>query len=61
MKKNCDAKFIDATFSILPPIGLDRSEAAAYVRAGTTLFDQMVADGRMPQPRLMNSRIATLR
>lgn len=46
----------DALFTTVPPIGLDREEAAAYVRAGTTLFDEMVSDGRMPQPRLMNSR-----
>lgn len=41
---------------ICPPIGLDRVQAAAYIGAGTSLFDEMVSDGRMPQPRQMNAR-----
>jgi hypothetical protein len=40
----------------LAPIGLVREEAAAYARVGTTLFDQMVADGRMPPPRMVNGK-----
>jgi hypothetical protein len=32
----------------LPPRGLSRAEAAAYVGVSTSLFDIMVADGRMP-------------
>ena len=39
-----------------PPRGLSRLEAARYVGIGTTLFDAMVADGRMPKPRIINSR-----
>lgn len=38
------------------PRGLNREEAAAYVGVGTTLFDAMVKDGRMPQPKEINSR-----
>lgn len=38
------------------PRGLSRDEAARYIGIGTTLFDQMVVDGRMPQPRIINSR-----
>jgi excisionase family DNA binding protein len=37
-------------------IGLSRAEAAEYVGVGVTLFDQMVADGRLPKPKLANSR-----
>jgi predicted DNA-binding transcriptional regulator AlpA len=37
-------------------IGLSRAEAAEYVGVGVTLFDQMVGDGRMPKPKLINSR-----
>lgn len=40
----------------LPPIGLSREMSAAYVCVGTTLFDEMVIDGRMPPPRLINGR-----
>jgi hypothetical protein len=40
----------------LPPRGLCREVAAAYVGVGVTLFDRMVADGRMPQPKVANGR-----
>ena len=40
-----------------PPLGLGRDDAANYVGVGTTKFDQMVKDGRMPQPREIDSRI----
>ncbi|WP_083354989.1 helix-turn-helix transcriptional regulator [Mesorhizobium sp. ORS 3428] len=39
-----------------PPRGLSREEAARYVGVGSTLFDEMVADGRMPKPKRINSR-----
>lgn len=39
-----------------PPRGLSRDEAARYVGVGPTLFDEMVADGRMPRPKQVNSR-----
>jgi hypothetical protein len=39
-----------------PPRGLSRVEAARYVGVGTTLFDEMVADQRMPRPKLINNR-----
>lgn len=38
------------------PRGLSRSESALYVGVGLTLFDEMVADGRMPRPKRVNSR-----
>lgn len=34
---------------------LRRPEAAAYGGISAGLFDQMVADGRMPRPRVVNS------
>jgi predicted DNA-binding transcriptional regulator AlpA len=40
----------------LAPRGLSREEAAAYIGIGTTKFDAMVADGRMPQPKSIDSR-----
>lgn len=36
--------------------GLNREQAAAYVGVGTTLFDELVADGRMPKPIRINAR-----
>lgn len=39
------------------PRGLSRSAAAEYLGFGTSLFDEMVADGRMPQPKQANSRV----
>ena len=43
---------------VQPPIrlGLSRAEAAEYVGVGVTLFDMMVADDRMPKPKMANSR-----
>ena len=41
----------------LPPRGLSRVQAAAYVGVSPTLFDAMVDDGRMPQPIRINSRV----
>ena len=40
----------------LPPRGLNRCEAAAYIGVSPTLFDEMVKDGRMPRPKQVNAR-----
>lgn len=40
----------------LPPRGLSRIQAAAYIGISAALFDQLVIDGRMPKPKLVNSR-----
>lgn len=40
-----------------PPLGLSREEAARYLGIGPTLFDEMVADRRMPKPKKINSRV----
>ncbi|RWM28614.1 hypothetical protein [Mesorhizobium sp.] len=40
----------------LPPRGLSRVEAAAYIGVSASLFDEMVKDGRMPKPKRVNSR-----
>lgn len=40
----------------LPRRGLRREEAAVYVGVGVTKFDEMVADGRMPRPKTIDSR-----
>lgn len=40
----------------LPPRGLSRVQAAAYIGVSPTLFDLMVKDGRMPVPKRINAR-----
>jgi predicted DNA-binding transcriptional regulator AlpA len=40
----------------LPPRGLSRAEAAAYVGISPSLFDMMIKDRRMPGPKRINSR-----
>jgi hypothetical protein len=40
----------------LAPRGLSRVQAAAYIGVGTTKFDEMVADGRMPKPKRIDGR-----
>ncbi len=42
--------------SSIDPRGLNREAAASYIGIGTTLFDALVGDGRMPKPKLINSR-----
>jgi predicted DNA-binding transcriptional regulator AlpA len=41
----------------LPPRGLSREEAAAYIGVSPSLFDILVKDGRMPAPKRINSRV----
>lgn len=40
-----------------PPRGMSRDEAARYIGVGTTKFDQMVADRRMPRPKKIDGRV----
>lgn len=42
--------------SLIDLRGLGREAAAYYIGIGTTLFDTLVAEGRMPKPKLINSR-----
>ncbi len=39
-----------------PPCGLSRGQRAAFICVGTTLFDEMVKDHRMPAPKKINGR-----
>jgi excisionase family DNA binding protein len=39
------------------PRGMSREEAARYIGVGTTKFDEMVADGRMPKPKRIDGRV----
>lgn len=39
-----------------PPRGLSREEAARSIGVGTTKFDEMVRDRRMPRPKRQHSR-----
>jgi len=40
----------------LAPRGLSRIQAAEYIGVGTTKFDEMVDDGRMPRPKRIDGR-----
>jgi hypothetical protein len=40
-----------------PPRGMSRDEAARYIGVGTTKFDEMVADRRMPRPKRVDGRV----
>lgn len=40
-----------------PPRGMSRDEAARYVGVSATKFDDMVEDGRMPQPKRIDGRV----
>ena len=41
----------------LPPRGLSRIEAAAYVGVSPTLFDRMVGEDQMPRPARYGRRL----
>lgn len=41
---------------LIVPRGLSRSQAAAYMGIGVTLFDRLVVAGTMPQPQEIGSR-----
>lgn len=48
-----------AKFVVIPAherLGLNRVESAEFIGVSPTLFDEMVADGRMPAPKAINSR-----
>jgi hypothetical protein len=51
-----DRRRIDVLPISLPPRGISREQAAAYVGISPSLFDEMVKDGRMPEPKRINSR-----
>jgi predicted DNA-binding transcriptional regulator AlpA len=40
-----------------PRRGLSRERAAAWVGVSATKFDEMVKDGRMPGPKVIDARI----
>ncbi len=41
----------------LPKRGFSRIEAAHYIGVGTSKFDEMVKDGRMPHPIRIDGRV----
>jgi len=41
----------------LAPRGLSRNQAAEYIGVGSTKFDEMVNDGRMPKPKRIDGRV----
>lgn len=50
------AKKYDALPPSLPPRGLCREAAASYIGVSPTKFDELVDDGRMPQPKRIDAR-----
>lgn len=42
--------------ALVEPRGLQREVAARYVGISPTKFDELVADGRMPAPKLIDRR-----
>lgn len=41
---------------ICAPIGMNRVQAADHIGVSTTLFEEMVKDGRMPKPKRANTK-----
>lgn len=40
----------------LPPVGVNREQAAALIGVSASLFDRLVADGLMPDARMIYGR-----
>lgn len=56
MKPANDNKRADILPKSLPPIGLSRETAAAFIDVSPSKFDEMVKDGRMPKPKQIDAR-----
>jgi len=56
MKAANDNRRQDALPKSLPPIGLSREIAAAFIDVSPSKFDEMVKDKRMPKPKQIDSR-----
>jgi predicted DNA-binding transcriptional regulator AlpA len=41
----------------LPPVGINREQAAALIGISSTLFDRLVRDNRMPDARAIEGRL----
>lgn len=51
-----EAERLRARDQRLPPRGLNREQAAAYIGIGASLFDTLVDEGLMPPPKVMGGR-----
>lgn len=45
------------TRQAIEPRGLNRVESAAYVGVGTSMFDALIREGKMPAPARLNGRL----
>jgi predicted DNA-binding transcriptional regulator AlpA len=52
-----EKKRSDVLPASLPPRGLNRFEAAAYIGLSPSKFDDLVHDGRMPKPKRIDGRV----
>ncbi|MBI1621471.1 helix-turn-helix transcriptional regulator [Aquamicrobium zhengzhouense] len=41
----------------LAPVGINREQAAELIGVSATLFDRLVADGKMPDARMLYGRL----
>jgi predicted DNA-binding transcriptional regulator AlpA len=57
LRQSCARLYTSRTGTPYPPRGFSRAEAATYIGVGTTKFDEMVADGRMPRPKRIDGRV----
>ena len=49
-------KIVAAASRPVPFLGMNRTEAAAYINVSPSKFDEMVRDGRMPPPKRIDTR-----
>jgi predicted DNA-binding transcriptional regulator AlpA len=49
-------RIVAAASRPVPFLGMNRTEAAAYINVSHSKFDEMVKDGRMPRPKRIDTR-----
>jgi predicted DNA-binding transcriptional regulator AlpA len=42
---------------LYPPRGMSRQEAARWIGVSPSKFEQLVKDGRMPRPKIIDARV----
>lgn len=57
MSRAATARQIEVLPPSLAPVGISREQAAALIGISVTLFDRLIAEGKMPDARVLHSRL----
>lgn len=57
MSRAASVRQIDVLPPSLAPVGISREQAAALIGVSVSLFDRLIAEGKMPDARVLHSRL----